>query len=78
MAISARPKRLSLKRFAYFTIDQFANLPDVAGNKIMGFNDLRDQGSGVYHAAAQDSQYSIKFVQKPMPNSHNKRKKWHN
>ena len=38
-----------------YTIDQFAQLADSAGNKIMGFNDLRDKAKA-FIAAAQDSQ----------------------
>jgi hypothetical protein len=37
-----------------FTIDQFAKLPDSAGNKIMGFNELRGKAQA-FIGAAQDS-----------------------
>ena len=37
-----------------FTIDQFAQLADSVGNKIMGFNDLRDKARA-FIAAAKDS-----------------------
>jgi hypothetical protein len=37
-----------------FTIDQFAQLPDSVGNKIMGFNDLRDKAC-TFILAAKDS-----------------------
>jgi hypothetical protein len=37
-----------------FTIDQFAQLPDSVGNKIMGFNDLRDKAR-TFILAAKDS-----------------------
>jgi hypothetical protein len=38
-----------------FTIDQFAQLADSVGNKIMGFNDLRDKAR-TFILAAKDSQ----------------------
>jgi hypothetical protein len=37
-----------------YTIDQFAQLPDSVGNKIMGFNDLRDKAR-TFILAAKDS-----------------------
>jgi len=43
-----------------FTIDQFANLPDSAGDKIMGFNDLRAKARA-FIGAAQDSQLMDKI-----------------
>lgn len=38
-----------------FTVDQFANLPDSTGNKIMGFNDLRAKAKA-FIAASKDSE----------------------
>jgi hypothetical protein len=43
-----------------FTIDQFAKLPDSAGNKIMGFNELRGKAQA-FIGAAQDSQLMDKI-----------------
>jgi hypothetical protein len=43
-----------------FTIDQFAKLPDSAGNKIMGFNELRAKAQA-FIGAAQDSQMMDKI-----------------
>ena len=43
-----------------FTIDQFAKLPDSAGNKIMGFNELRAKANA-FIGAAQDSQLMDKI-----------------
>jgi hypothetical protein len=43
-----------------FTIDQFAKLPDSAGNKIMGFNELRGKARA-FIGAAQDSQMMDKI-----------------
>jgi hypothetical protein len=43
-----------------FTIDQFATLPDSAGDKIMGFNDLRAKARA-FIGAAQDSQLMDKI-----------------
>jgi len=43
-----------------FTIDQFAKLPDSAGNKIMGFNELRAKAQA-FIGAAQDSQIMDKI-----------------
>ena len=53
MAVSDTQKA-EFKSLNIFTIDQFANLPDVAGDKIMGFNDLRDKARA-FIAAAKDS-----------------------
>jgi hypothetical protein len=44
VAILSDTQKAEFNALAHFyTIDQFAQLPDSAGNKIMGFNDLRDQ-----------------------------------
>jgi len=43
-----------------FTIDQLAKLPDSAGNKIMGFNELRAKANA-FIGAAQDSQLMDKI-----------------
>ena len=48
-------QKAEFKALNIFTIDQFAQLSDIAGNKIMGFNDLRDKARA-FIAAAQDSQ----------------------
>jgi hypothetical protein len=54
MAINDTQKA-EFKALHIFTIDQFAKLPDSAGNKIMGFNDLRAKARA-FIGAAQDSQ----------------------
>ena len=54
MAINDTQKA-EFKALHIFTIDQFAKLPDSAGNKIMGFNDLRTKARA-FIGAAQDSQ----------------------
>ena len=54
MAINDTQKA-EFKALHIFTIDQFAKLPDSAGNKIMGFNDLRNKARA-FIGAAQDSQ----------------------
>ena len=59
MAISETQKA-EFKALNIFTIDQFANLPDVAGDKIMGFNDLRSKAR-TFIMAAQDSQMMDKI-----------------
>lgn len=38
-----------------FTVEQFANLPDSVGNKIMGFNDLRNKAR-VFIEAGKDAE----------------------
>jgi hypothetical protein len=48
-------QKAEFKALHIFTIDQFAKLPDSAGNKIMGFNDLRAKARA-FIGAAQDSQ----------------------
>ena len=48
-------QKAEFKALNIFTIDQFANLSDVVGNKIMGFNDLREKAR-TFIAASQDSQ----------------------
>ena len=59
MAVSDTQKA-EFKSLNIFTIDQFANLPDVAGDKIMGFNDLRSKARA-FIMAAQDSQMMDKI-----------------
>ncbi len=48
-------QKAEFKALNIFTIDQFAQLADIAGNKIMGFNDLREKAR-TFIAASQDSQ----------------------
>jgi len=50
-----KEQKAEFKALHIFTIDQFAKLPDSAGNKIMGFNDLRAKARA-FIGAAQDSQ----------------------
>ena len=59
MAISETQKA-EFRSLNIFTIDQFANLPDVAGDKIMGFNDLRSKARA-FIMVAQDSQMMDKI-----------------
>ena len=59
MAISETQKA-EFKALNIFTIDQFANLPDVAGDKIMGFNDLRSKARA-FIMVAQYSQMMDKI-----------------
>ena len=59
MAVSDTQKA-EFKSLNIFTIDQFANLPDVAGDKIMGFNDLRSKARA-FIMVAQDSQMMDKI-----------------
>ena len=59
MAVSETQKA-EFKALNIFTIDQFANLPDVTGDKIMGFNDLRSKARA-FIMAAQDSQMMDKI-----------------
>ena len=47
-------QKAEFKALNIFTIDQFAQLADIVGNKIMGFNDLRDKARA-FIAAAKDS-----------------------
>ena len=47
-------QKAEFKALNIFTIDQFAQLADSVGNKIMGFNDLRDKARA-FIAAAKDS-----------------------
>jgi hypothetical protein len=53
-------QKAEFKALNIFTIDQFANLPDVAGDKIMGFNDLRSKARA-FIMVAQDSQMMDKI-----------------
>ena len=48
-------QKAEFKALNIFTIDQFAQLADIVGNKIMGFNDLREKAR-TFIAASQDSQ----------------------
>jgi len=59
MAISETQKA-EFKALHIFTIDQFAQLADSAGNKIMGFNELRSKARA-FIDAAQDSQLMDKI-----------------
>ena len=59
MAVSDTQKA-EFKSLNIFTIDQLANLPDVAGDKIIGFNDLRSNARA-FIMAAQDSQMMDKI-----------------
>ena len=54
-SVISETQKAEFKALNIFTIDQFAQLSDIAGNKIMGFNDLRDKARA-FIAAAQDSQ----------------------
>jgi len=54
-AILSDTQKAEFKALHIYTIDQFAQLADSAGNKIMGFNDLRDKAKA-FIAAAQDLQ----------------------
>jgi hypothetical protein len=47
-------QKAEFKAMHIFTIDQFAQLPDSVGNKIMGFNDLRSKARA-FILAAKDS-----------------------
>jgi hypothetical protein len=47
-------QKAEFKALHIYTIDQFAQLADSVGNKIMGFNDLRDKARA-FIAAAKDS-----------------------
>lgn len=47
-------QKAEFKALNIFTIDQFAQLADIVGNKIMGFNDLREKAR-TFIAASQDS-----------------------
>jgi hypothetical protein len=53
-AIISETQKAEFKAMHIYTIDQFANLPDNAGDKIMGFNDLRTKARA-FIAAAQDA-----------------------
>ena len=48
-------QKAEFKALNIFTIDQFAQLADIVGNKIMGFNDLREKAR-TFIAASQDSE----------------------
>jgi hypothetical protein len=52
--IVSETQKAEFKAMHIYTIDQFANLPDNAGDKIMGFNDLRTKARA-FIAAAQDA-----------------------
>ena len=53
-AIISDTQKAEFKAMHIYTIDQLANLPDNAGAKIMGFNDLRTKARA-FIAAAQDA-----------------------
>jgi len=53
-------QKAEFKALHIFTIDQFAQLADSAGNKIMGFNELRSKARA-FIDAAQDSQLMDKI-----------------
>jgi hypothetical protein len=53
-AIISETQKAEFKAMHIYTIDQFANLADNAGDKIMGFNDLRTKARA-FIAAAQDA-----------------------
>ena len=53
-AIISDTQKAEFKAMHIYTIDQLANLPDNAGDKIMGFNDLRTKARA-FIAAAQDA-----------------------
>jgi hypothetical protein len=53
--VISETQKAEFKALNIFTIDQFAQLSDIAGNRIMGFNDLRDKARA-FIAAAEDSQ----------------------
>lgn len=50
-SILSDTQKAEFKALHIFTIDQFANLPDSAGDRIMGFNDLRLKARGFINAA---------------------------
>ena len=53
-SVLSETQKAEFKALHIFTIDQFAQLADSVGNKIMGFNDLRDKARA-FIAAAKDS-----------------------
>jgi hypothetical protein len=59
-AAISETQKAEFKALHIFTIDQFATLPDSAGNKIMGFNDLRAKARA-FIGAAQDSEMMDKI-----------------
>jgi hypothetical protein len=59
-AAISETQKAEFKALHIFTIDQFATLPDSAGNKIMGFNELRAKAQA-FIGAAQDSQMMDKI-----------------
>jgi hypothetical protein len=52
--VLSETQKAEFRALNIFTIDQFAQLPDSVGNKIMGFNDLRDKAR-TFILAAKDS-----------------------
>jgi len=54
-SVLSETQKAEFKALHIFTIDQFAQLADSVGNKIMGFNDLRDKARA-FIAAAKDSE----------------------
>jgi hypothetical protein len=59
-AAISETQKAEFKALHIFTIDQFATLPDSAGNKIMGFNDLRAKARA-FIGSAQDSEMMDKI-----------------
>ena len=53
-SVLSETQKAEFKALHIFTIDQFAQLADSVGNKIMGFNDLRDKARA-FIAVAKDS-----------------------
>ena len=49
-------QKAEFKALNIFTIDQFAQLADSVGNKIMGFNDLRDKARAARHFGSYAAQ----------------------
>jgi len=52
--VLSETQKAEFRALNIFTVDQFAQLPDSVGNKIMGFNDLRDKAR-TFILAAKDS-----------------------
>jgi hypothetical protein len=53
--ILSETQKAEFKALNIFTIDQFAQLPDIAGLKIMGFNELRTKAR-TFISASKDSE----------------------
>jgi hypothetical protein len=76
-SVISETQKAEFKALNIFTIDQFAQLSDIAGNKIMGFNDLRDKARA-FIAAAQDSQMFDKIRAETEKKLQAERLKWLN